>query len=307
MRYLYGPVPSRRLGLSLGVDVVPRKTCTYDCIYCQLGRTTNKTVKRDAYIPAQAIIREIAEFLAHMKTPADYITFSGSGEPTLHSQIGPIIAEIKKMTSIPVAVITNGSLLITDEVKGDLSQADLVIPSLDGVSKTVYETINRPEGSLAIDQVIKGIADFKGQFRGQIWVEILYCRGINDDPSEVAQMKAVLEQINPDRIQLNTVYRPPAEDFASPLAEDRLREIQRSLGAKASIITPYRGDRFAWGKGEVEAQIIDALNRRPLTAEDMAEMLGLHPQELIKHLKFLLDGKTIRHRLHGRKIYYEVA
>ena len=307
MRYLYGPVPSRRLGVSLGIDLVPRKTCTYDCIYCQLGRTTNKTLKRDAYIPAQSIIREIEEFLGRIKTPVDYITFSGSGEPTLHYHIGTIIGEIKKMTSIPVAVITNGSLLFVDEVKRDLSQADLVIPSLDAVSKTVYETINRPEVSLEIDRVIQGVVDFREQFRGQIWIEILYCRGMNDDSSEVAKMKEVLEQINPDRIQLNTVYRPPAEDYASPLTEERLREIAESFGGKASIITPYRGDNFLGGKGEVEAQIIDALHRRPLTAEDMAEMLGLHPQEVIKHLKLLLDGNTIRHRLHGRKIFYEIA
>jgi wyosine [tRNA(Phe)-imidazoG37] synthetase (radical SAM superfamily) len=307
MRYLYGPVPSRRLGLSLGVDLIPRKTCTYDCIYCQLGRTTNKTVRRDTYIPVQPIIQEIKEYIDHIKTPVDYITLSGSGEPTLHSQIGPIIGEIKSMTSIPVAVITNGSLLFMDEVKEDLSQADLVIPSFDAVSRTVYETINRPEDSLEIGQVIRGLGDFRVQFQGQIWVEILYCRGVNDDPVEVTKMKEALEQINPDRIQLNTVYRPPAEDFASPLAEERLKEIEGRFGAKASIIAPYRGENFLGGKGEVEAQIIDALQRRPLTAEDMAEMWGLHPQEVIKHLKMLLDDNTIRYRLHGRKVFYEIA
>jgi len=307
MRYIYGPVPSRRLGVSLGIDLVLRKTCTYDCIYCQLGRTTNKTVKRAAYIPAQPIIREIEEFLGHMETPVDYITISGSGEPTLHSQIGLIIGEIMKMTPIPVAVITNGSLLFMDEVKRDLSGADLVIPSLDAVSKTVYETINRPEESLKIDRVIQGIVDFRAQFRGQVWVEILYCRGINDDPSEVARMKRVLEKINPHRIQLNTVYRPPAEDFASPLPEERLREIKEIFGDKASAITPYRGNRPHGAGGEVEAHIIDALRRRPLTAEDMAEILGLHPQEVIKHLKILGDDKKVRHRLHARKIFYEIA
>jgi wyosine [tRNA(Phe)-imidazoG37] synthetase (radical SAM superfamily) len=242
-----------------------------------------------------------------MKTPVDYITFSGSGEPTLHSQIGSVIGEIKKMTSVPVAVITNGSLLFMDEVQGDLSQADLVIPSLDAVSKTAYETINRPEVSLEIDRVIQGIADFKEGFRGQVWIEILYCRGINDDLSEVAKMKGIMEKINPHRIQLNTVYRPPAEDFAFPLAEERLREIREMFGGKASVITPYRGDRSLRGRGEVEVQIIDALKRRPLTAQDMAEILGLHPQEVIKHLKILLDGKRVRHRLHGHEIFYEVA
>jgi len=306
MRFIYGPVPSRRLGVSLGVDLFPRKTCSYDCIYCQLGRTSNKTVKRDVYIPVEPIIREIKDFLGNIKTPLDYITFSGSGEPTLHSQIGPIIGTIKQMTSIPVAVITNGSLLFMDEVKRDLSQADLVVPSLDAVSKTVYETINRPEDSLEIDRVIQGIVDFRERFRGQIWIEILYCRGINDDRSEVAKMKEVLEKINPDRIQLNTVYRPPAEDFASPLDEERLREIGENFGAKATVINPYRGDKSLGRKGEVEAHIIDALKRRPLTAEDMAEILGLHPQEVIKYLKVLLDDKRIRHRLHGRRSFYEI-
>jgi wyosine [tRNA(Phe)-imidazoG37] synthetase (radical SAM superfamily) len=307
MPCIYGPVPSRRLGVSLGVDVIPRKTCSYDCIYCQLGRVTNKTTKRDIYLPEEPIIREIKDFLDHMKTPVDYITFSGSGEPTLHSRIGTIIGEIKKMTSIPVAVITNGSLLFMDEVKRDLSEADLVIPSLDAVSKSVYETINRPEESLEINQVIEGIVDFKKRFRGQVWIEILFCRGINDDPSEVARIKEVLERINPSRIQLNTVYRPPAEDFASPLTEERLSEIKEVLGGKASVITPYRGNRPIGGGGEVEAHIIDALKRRPLTADDISEILGLHPEEIIKHLKVLVDDKRIRHRLHGHKIFYEIA
>jgi wyosine [tRNA(Phe)-imidazoG37] synthetase (radical SAM superfamily) len=267
----------------------------------------NKTVKRDVYIPVEPIIREIKDFLEQMESTVDYITFSGSGEPTLHSQIGVLIGEIKEMTSIPVAVITNGSLLLMDEVKRDLGQADLVVPSLDAVSRTVYEVINRPEESLEIDRVIQGIVDFRAQSRGQVWIEILFCRGINDDPSEIERMKRVLEKINPHRIQLNTVYRPPSEDFASPLAEERLREISEMFGPKASIITPYRGNKSLLGKGEVEIRIIDALKRRPLTAEDMAEILGLNPQEVIKHLKVLLDEKRIRHRLHGHRSFYETA
>jgi wyosine [tRNA(Phe)-imidazoG37] synthetase (radical SAM superfamily) len=167
---------------------------------------TNKTVKRDVYMPVEPIIGEIRDFLAQMETPVDYITFSGSGEPTLHSQIGVLIREIKKMTSIPVAVITNGSLLFMDEVKRDLGQADLVVPSLDAVTKTVYETVNRPEESLEINRVIQGIADFRAHFPGQVWIEILFCRGINDDPSEIERMKRVLDEISPHRIQLNTVY-----------------------------------------------------------------------------------------------------
>lgn len=307
MRFIYGPVPSRRLGVSLGVDLLPRKTCSYDCIYCQLGRTTNKTIRRDIYMPIHPIIREIEEFLSSMDSPVDYITFSGSGEPTLHSQIGQVIGEIKKRTSIPVAVLTNSSLLFMDEVKRDLVQADLVVPSMDAVSKTVYETVNRPEDSLEIDRVIQGIIDFRERFRGQIWVEILFCRGVNDDQREIARMKEVLERINPDRIQLNTVYRPPSEDYAFPLTEERLKAIEDFFGPKASIVAPYRGRRAPGLDGEIMARITDALRRRPLTAEDMAEILGLHPQEVIKYLKGMLEGNAIRHRIHDRKIYYEIA
>jgi len=307
MRYLYGPVPSRRLGLSLGIDVLPRKTCSYDCIYCQLGRTTNKTVKRDVYLPIEPIIKEIEEFLSSTDSPVDYITFSGSGEPTLHSHIGRVIGEIKKITPIPVAVLTNGSLLFMDEVKRDLGQADLVVPSMDAVSKTVYETVNRPEDSLEIDRVIQGLADFRKGFLGQVWVEVLFCRGINDDSAEVSRMKEVLERINPDQVQLNTVYRPPVEDYAFPLTEERLREIEDFFGPKATIVAPYRGKRPPGPEGEITVRITDALRRRPLTAEDMAEILGLHPQEVIKYLKGMLEGNAIRHRVHDRKIYYEIA
>jgi wyosine [tRNA(Phe)-imidazoG37] synthetase (radical SAM superfamily) len=307
MPCIYGPVPSRRLGLSLGVDLVPRKTCSYDCIYCQIGRVTNQTVKRDAYMPVEPIIGEIGDFLEQMETPVDYITFSGSGEPTLHSQIGLLIGRIKEMTSIPVAVITNGSLLFMDEVKRDLGQADLVVPSLDAVTKTVYEAVNRPEESLEIDRVIRGISDFRAHFPGQVWIEILFCRGVNDDPSEIERMKRVLEKINPHRIQLNTVYRPPSEDFAAPLAEERLREIKEIFGSNASIVTPYRGNKSLLGKGEVQIRIIDALKRRPLTAEDMADVLGLHPEEVIKHVNVLLNEGKIRHRLHGRRSFYEIV
>lgn len=307
MRFTYGPVPSRRLGLSLGVDLLPRKTCSYDCIYCQLGRTTNKTVRREVYLPIEPIIKEVEEFLSSMDSPVDYITFSGSGEPTLHSRIGRVIEEIKKRTPIPVAVLTNGSLLFMDEVKRDLGQADLVVPSLDAVSNTVYETVNRPEESLEVDTVIQGLADFREGFRGQVWVEVLFCRGINDDSAEVARMKEVLERINPDRVQLNTVYRPPAEDYAFPLREERLKTIEDFFGPKASIVAPYRGKRVPGLDGEIMARITDALRRRPLTVEDMAEILGLHPQEVIKHLKGMLEGNAIRHRVHDRKIYYEIA
>ena len=183
MSQIFGPVPSRRLGFSLGVDTIPFKTCSLDCIYCQLGRTTNKTIERKEYIAGENILREIEEILKRKKK-IDYITFSGSGEPTLNSRMEEMITQIKRLTSIPVAILTNGTLLYQPRMREELMEADLVIPSLDAVSEEVFEKINRPHHKLKINEVIKGINTFSQEFRGKIWLEIMLVKGVNDFPGE---------------------------------------------------------------------------------------------------------------------------
>ena len=179
MKEVFGPVPSRRLGFSLGVDLVPFKTCTLDCVYCQLGPTTHKTLKRKEYIPTEGILPEVEKMLNKGKR-VDYITFSGSGEPTLHSGIGKMISRIKRISSIPVAVITNGTLLNQGQVQEDLWAADLVIPSLDAVDERIFQRINRPHASLNTKMIIRGLDDFAGKFPGKIWLEVMLVRGLND-------------------------------------------------------------------------------------------------------------------------------
>jgi len=199
-KYLFGPVPSRRLGSSLGIDPIPHKTCTYNCIYCQCGRTTNQTIKRKEYISSKEIIKEVKEFLTNNKVHLDYITFSGSGEPTLNSKIGVMIREIKKMTSIPIAVLTNSSLLSREDVKEDLLDADLIVPSLDAVVQQTFEFVNRPQKSLNIGEIVQGLIDFRKKYKGKIYLEILLCRGVNDNPPDLKQMKKTLNKIRPDKI-----------------------------------------------------------------------------------------------------------
>ena len=194
-RHLYGPVPSRRLGRSLGVDLVPFKVCTYDCIYCQIGKTTDKTLLRKEYIPVEEILEELRCFFDGEGSSVDYISLGGSGEPTLHSGLGSIIKGIKALTSIPVAVITNGALLSEEEVRKDLLQADVVLPSLDAASQEVFARINRPCFGFSVEEVIEGQVEFRKIYKGKIWLEILFCKGVNDTRGELLRMK---EAFGPD-------------------------------------------------------------------------------------------------------------
>ncbi|MEW6215201.1 MAG: radical SAM protein, partial [Nitrospirota bacterium] len=201
MRYVYGPVPSRRLGFSLGVDIVPYKTCTLDCIYCQLGRTIQKVVERRSFAPKGAVVEEIKKSISATQN-VDFITFSGSGEPTLNSDIGNLIHEVKKMTSIPVAVLTNGTLLFREDVQKDLLEADTVLPSLDAVSQGIFRSINRPHDSLKIETIIDGLKRLREFYKGSIWLEVMLVKGFNDDRAELSRIKKTLTEIKPDEIHL---------------------------------------------------------------------------------------------------------
>ncbi len=304
-KYIFGPVPSRRLGRSLGVDLVPYKTCTFDCIYCDLGRTSHKTVSRQLHVSPEEMGRELELSLSILEKKPDYITLSGSGEPTLNQNIGEIIHTIKDLTSIPVAVLTNGSLLSIEEVRNELLEADLVLPSLDAVTPFIFEAINRPHPSLRVGDIISGLVQLRKKFRQQIWLEILFCRGINDDKEEIGKLKEAVERIQPDRVQLNTAARPPAEDFAFPLTLTQLEEIRNKFGDKAEVVSDFdapMGDRFDSDKN---GEIVNLIRRRPCTAEDISKALGFHIDEVVKYLKHLQVIGAIRYKMHEDRCYYE--
>jgi wyosine [tRNA(Phe)-imidazoG37] synthetase (radical SAM superfamily) len=306
-KYVFGPVPSRRLGRSLGVDLVPYKTCTFDCIYCDLGRTTYKTTFRKSYVSTEEVQRELELTLLGLDKKPDYITLSGSGEPTLNQNMGEIIHSIKRVTSIPLAVLTNGSLLFIEDVRKDLMEADVVLPSLDAVNPLTFECVNRPHLSLKIDEVISGLIQFCNQYRGQIWLEIVFCRGFNDEVQEISKLKEVIERIQPNRIQLNTPVRPPAEDFAYPLTLKRLEEIRNLFGNNAEVVSEFAapmGDSFESNK---DAEILSLIKRRPCTAEDISRALGLHLDEVVKDLSRLARKGVIRYRMYEHHCFYESA
>jgi wyosine [tRNA(Phe)-imidazoG37] synthetase (radical SAM superfamily) len=235
----------------------------------------------------------------------DYITLSGSGEPTLNNSIREIIQRIKEMTSTPVAALTNSSLLSLEEVRRNLSEADVVLPSLDAITPALFEYMNRPHASLSIEAIISGLTQFRKQYRGQMWLEILFCRGVNDGKEEIEKFKSVIERIEPDRVQLNTPVRPPAEDFAFPLTLAQLEEIRERLGEEAEIISDVSAPLGQELNSVKDTEILNLIKRRPCTTEDISKALGLRIDEVVKHLDRIRKTGTIRYRMYDHRCYYE--
>jgi len=284
-KYIYGPVPSRRLGKSLGIDIVPFKICSYDCIYCQLGRTQARILERKPFFDPDLVLHEINSFLEE-KRETDYLTFSGSGEPTLNSNIGKIIKGIKKITDIPVVVLTNSSLLWDRQVRKDIENADVVIPSLDAVSEEAFKKINRPVEGLNAEKVFAGLEKFSHEFNGKIFLEILLVKGINDTEKEIELFLKALPALRIDTIQLNTVVRPPAEKFAAALSEKELMSFKNRIdtGIPIEIIAHFHPEHPKLFSVETEAEVKALLKRRPCKLEEMSASLGINRSELLKHL-----------------------
>ena len=305
-RHVFGPVPSRRLGRSLGVDLVPHKTCTYNCLYCQLGLTTNLTVKRGAFTDVDALLREIERKL-QTTPPPDYITLSGSGEPTLQCNLDALIAGIKRITDIPVAALTNGSLLWCEDVRSELLEADLVIPSLDAGDANLFERVNRPHSSLHFEDIVEGLIEFRRVYTGKIWLEVFLLDGISTTDEQILKLKDMAHCAAPDRIQLNTVARPPCESIARPASAEALEHAAQMFGEKAEIIAEHPSAGIVATAAPDSADIVELLRRRPCTLDDLAAGLGTHRLEVVKRIDPLLHNGTLVMRQYGRRIYIQPA
>jgi wyosine [tRNA(Phe)-imidazoG37] synthetase (radical SAM superfamily) len=306
MKYVYGPVPSRRLGFSLGVDIVPYKTCTINCIYCQIGRTTHKTLDRKQYAPKTDILQEVKEAL-ESRQRIDYITFSGSGEPTLNSEIGALIGEVKSLTSLPVAVLTNSTLLFMDDVQRDLMDADVVLPSLDAASSGIFRKVNRPHHSLHIETIIDGLKEFRKRYRGQMWLEVMLIKDYNESIEELSLIRDAISEIQPDRVHLNTVIRPPSELFAKPLSREEMAAAKKILGEDCEIVAEFHGQSTG-GTDSVEDAIVEMAERRPLTTLDIANVLGISETNAGQMIQGLREQSRIEERqYHGEKYYFHTT
>lgn len=305
MSYTYGPVPSRRLGLSLGVDVLPFKTCTIDCIYCQLGRTSNLAVERNSFLPREEILAEVVKVAA--QTNPDYITFSGSGEPTLNSDIGWLIREIKSKSGRPVAVLTNSSLLWMPDVRDEIKPADLVVPSLDAGTEEVWRKVNRPHPDLEFDKIIEGLVTFSQDYQGQLWVEILLVKGMNDSAGHVKALNRILARMRFDKVQLNTVVRPPSEESALALSYEELRAISKELPVNTEIIAPYRKNGKQVSAHGDRERILAAIARRPMTVKQIEQSLGIPPERSKQALEALVAEGKAKPSIHEREAFYEAV
>ena len=302
-RFVYGPVASRRLGFSLGVDIIPFKTCTLDCIYCQLGSAGKTKIRRSSWFPPKEVLAQIKAAL-DSGPRIDVITFSGSGEPTLSRDIGTLIRAIKKMTRIPVAVLTNATLLGRRDVRRDLAAADIVVPSLDAVPAALFRRVNRPHASLDNRRIIDGLVRFRDEFAGEIRLEIMLVKGVNDSPADIRSLQKAIARIRPDRIELNTVVRPPADRTARPLSAAELGKIRARLGPRAEVVASFSGRGQAPASGGLEPSVLGTVGRRPQTATDIALALGRPPDEVLKALASLLGRRRIRRVVHDGKTYF---
>jgi wyosine [tRNA(Phe)-imidazoG37] synthetase (radical SAM superfamily) len=292
MKYVFGPVPSRRLGQSLGIDPVPLKTCNWNCVYCQLGRSRPLINDRKAYYPRQEILNEVQQALsAHAPGEIDWVTFVGSGETTLHSEIGWLIQQVKSITELPVAVITNGALLYLPEVRQALSAADAVMPSLDAGNAQLYRKIDRPHGEVTFERHIEGLLKFRQEYTGKLWIEVMLVKRLNDTEAALSEIAGLLNQIQPDEVHILQPDRPPVETWVQPTDQEGLLRARAILGDVASLIHPATGSFDLSGAETLLQAIIGIITRHPMRQEEIEQALARWSPEQVSHtLQKLTDS-----------------
>ncbi len=306
-KHLFGPVPSRRLGISLGVDLVEHKTCNFNCIYCEAGTTTNLTNTREDYVSFEEIKKELDDYLC--KNPElDYITFSGAGEPTLHKYLGQMISYIKeKYPKYKLALITNSALFGNEDLRNELLPLDLVLPSLDSVINENFQKINRPYKDISLEKIISGLTLFSQKFTGKIWLEIFILDGLNDSTEELVIFKQILEKMKLDKIQLNSLDRPGTEEWVKKISYENMQNIVEFLKPlPVEIIAKFQSQKIVKQIGaDLSYQIIKLVKRRPCTIEDIGRILDVSSQKAEKLCIELFKEGKIQKEIKDRGIFYK--
>lgn len=311
---VFGPVQSRRLGVSLGIDLLPFKTCSMDCVYCECGATTNLTLKRAEYVPTEQVLAELDEKIASGVKP-DYITFSGAGEPTLHTGIGRIISHIKaKHAPCKVCLLTNSTTLPDKEIARSLSEVDLIVPSLDGSNEEEFAKVTRAAPGVSLEAVVEGIASFKRLYKAVMWLEIFIVPGVNDSPASARRFRDLVARIKPDKAQLNSLDRPGAEKWVQVPSRESLDAIAAIIGEAAPVESVGRRVGQAAVKqapplsaNELNSSMLDMLSRRPCTAEDVAATLGITLAAAQSHLSRMEREGLLAEERGARGVFYRDA
>ena len=326
MKYVFGPVPSRRLGRSLGIDptpaselsdkprerpvspAIPRKICNWNCVYCQLGRTRPFATTRTRFFCPSAMFEELEGVLASESgDAADWITFVGSGEPTLNRDLGTLIRGVKSMSEKPVAVITNGSLLSLPEVRRELSKADAVLPTLDAGTPDLFRRVNRPPADLTFRRHLGGLMSFREIFSGNLWLEIMLIEGLNDDAEALSDIAKAIAEIRPDEVHLVLPTRPPAEPWVRPTSAEGVLRAQAILGTAAPVTHPDQryGEFGATSETDPETAAAEILSRHPMTDEELRKALSAwgacSPDDVIRSLE--ASGNAVAVERYGVKFW----
>jgi len=297
--HAYGPVPSRRLGRSLGVSPIPLKTCSYNCIYCQLGRTKRQQVSRESFYPGEEILKDVGKVIDTSKT--DYITFAGDGEPALCKDLGWLISQCKKNWQIPVAVITNASLLFMKDVRQDLKESDAVLSKLDAGSEDVFRKLNRPDNSIGFEEMLEGQVDFRLEYSGKIWLEVMLVKGLNDSDISLMDIKKAIERIKPDKIYISVPTRPPAEPWVMPPVPERIIRAHEIIGTAVDL-TQYESGEFGVFP-DVHTAIMEICSRHPLREEQARTIekkffrAGCIDEMLLKNILVRVEYRNISYLL----------
>jgi len=303
MKYIFGPVFSRRLGFSLGVDLVPYKVCSMDCLYCEVGPTTEKTLERAEYVPLEGVKRELSLFL-ESSPEIDYITFSGYGEPTLFSRLGELISYLKeKYPSYRIALLTNASLLEREDVLNDVREVDVVLPSLDAATQEVFEKLNRPVEGLRVEDIVRGIERLLKETDCSVWVETLFVRGVNDSPEEVEKIGEIIHALSPHKWQLNTVVRPPAYGVEG-LSLEELHQIAEKVGYPATeVVASSKARKRKFPFSQLKEEVYGIVVRRPCPVEEIADALGVLTEEVEKAVEELKREGKVEEVVYGGEPY----
>ena len=308
-KYLFGPVPSRRLGMSLGIDLVPKKVCSLNCVYCEVGKTSGLTAERKEYILFDKVILELEHYFKNNPDP-DFLTFSGSGEPTLNSRLGDVIAYLKKVKPhISVAVLTNGTLMTEQKMRDELMAADLVLPSLDAATDETFQKINRPVQGMSIEKIITGLEIFSKAFKGKIWLEVFILPGYNYGDNEIVELGKAIKKINPDSVQLNTLDRPGTESDLVPASREQLEHVIEKLdmdNVEIIAAAPKKYKTISYRK-DVENTILGTISRRPCTVDDLSEILDMPIVEINKYIRILENENKGESVKQDRGVFFQAV
>ncbi len=300
--HVFGPIPSRRLGRSLGVDLIPPKTCSFDCLYCQVGRTTRKSIDPTSYVTPETLVPQVKAKL--QESFPDAVTLAGSGEPTLHVHLGKIIHEIRRLSPVRVALLTNGSLFWNEEVVRGALEAHIIMPTLTTACQATFEKIHRPHPCLTLEMVVKGLTRLRKVYRGEYALEVMLLAGMNDSDEELDALRPLIQRLSPDKIQLNTVARPPADLTAVALDRERLEEIKDFLGDAAEIVAELPAKETEVVVEDWETRFLEAVRRRPLRIEDVSRVWGLPRESIQSVLQTLVTKGLIKTKVHFGEVYY---